>query len=56
MLLHDDVVTNGKAEAGAFPSGFGCEKGIEYFFFDVGWNACSIVADSDLNAVAEVFR
>src|SRR6476619_1134351 len=56
MLLDDDVVSDGKAEAGAFSGWFGCEEGIEHFLLNLGRNADAIVANRNRHAVAEVLR
>ena len=56
MLLHDDVVSDGQAKAGALSGGFGREEGIEHLLLHFGRNAGAVVANSDLNAVAEVLR
>jgi hypothetical protein len=32
MLLDDDIVTDGEAEAGAFSGWLGCEEGVETSF------------------------
>ena len=55
MLLDDDVMTDGEAEAGAFSGWLGCEEGIEHLFPDLGWNASAIVADRNLYLIAEWF-
>ena len=54
MLLDDDVVTDGEAEAGALAGWLGCEEGIEHLFPDLGRNASAIVTDRDLYSIAEV--
>ena len=56
MLLHDDVVSDGQAKASALASRFCCEEGIEHLFPDLGRNARAVVANPDLNFVAEVLR
>src|ERR1700745_2752302 len=56
MLLHDDVMSDGQAEAGPLSGGFGREKGIEHLFPHLGRNAGAVVANRDLYAVAEVLR
>ena len=56
MLLHDDVVSDGQAKASALASGLCREEGIEHLFPYVGRNAHAVVANPDLNFVAEVFR
>src|SRR5215813_15300142 len=56
MLLDNDVVTNGQAEASALSGGFSREEGIEHLFPDLGRHTCAVVAYPDLYAVAEVLR
>ena len=53
MLLDDDVVTEGKPEARAFTRWLGGEERIEYLFSHIGRHAGAIVANTDLDAVAE---
>ena len=54
MLLHDDVVSDGQAKASALSSGFCCEKWIEHLFPYFGRDARAIVANPNLNFLAEV--
>jgi hypothetical protein len=54
MLLHDDVVSDGQAKASALASRFCREEGIEHLFLYLRWNAGAVVANPDLNLVAEV--
>src|SRR5690348_2807048 len=56
MLPDDDVVTDGKTQAGAFPSRLRRKEGIEHLFLHVRLNPGAIVADFDFNAVAKAFR
>ena len=56
MLLHDDVVTDGQAEASALPGRLGREEGIEHLLLHLGRNAGAVVANPDLDVVAEVLR
>ena len=56
MLLHDDVVSDGKAKTGALASGFCRKERIEHLFLHLGRNAGAVVAYPNLNFVAEVFR
>ena len=56
MLLDDDVMTYGKAEAGAFTGWLGRKKWIEHLFLHVRLNPGAIVADPDLHTVAKIFR
>src|SRR5215471_4458451 len=53
MLLDDDVVTDGEAKAGAFPSWLGRKKWIEHLLPDLWRNTGAVVADADLHTVAE---
>ena len=54
MLLHDDVMTNGKAKARAFSGRLGREEWVEYFFLHIGRNASAVVANADFHAIAAV--
>src|SRR5215471_9757467 len=54
MLLHDDVVSDGQAEASTLTSRLCREEGIEHLVPDLGRNAGAVVANRDLYAVAEV--
>lgn len=54
MLLHDDVVTDGEAEAGAFAGGLGGEEGIEDFGAYFRWDARAVVAEADLDGIAMI--
>ena len=54
MLLHDDVVSDRQAKAGALSGGLGREERIEHLFLHLGRNAGAVVANPDLHAVAEV--
>jgi len=54
MLLDDDIVTDGEAEAGALAGRLGCEEGVEHLFPDLGRNAGTVVADRNLYSIAEV--
>src|SRR5580700_2782408 len=56
MLFHDDVMTDGEAESGAFACRLGGEERIEHLGFYFRWDAGAIVANPDLDAVTEVFR
>jgi hypothetical protein len=55
MLLDDDIVTDGEAEAGALVGWLGCEEGVEHLFPDLRRNAGTIIADRYLYSIAEVF-
>ena len=54
MLLHDDVVAEREAEAGPFAGGLGREERIEHLRLHLGRDAGAVVANPDLDAVAEV--
>src|SRR5262245_34903641 len=54
MLLHDDVVTDGEAEAGPFSCGFRREEGIEHLLFHVRRNAGAIVANCYLDTITQI--
>src|SRR5215471_3541429 len=54
MLLDDDVVTDGEAEAGSFSSGFRGEERVEHFFFHVRRNAAAVVANCYLDTIAQI--
>ena len=56
MLFNDNVVTDGKAEPGAFSGGLRCEKRIKHFFLHLRRNAHAIVTDPDFHAIAKAFR
>ena len=47
MLLHDDVVADGEAKAGAFSARLGREEWVEYLFFHVRRDAGAIVAEGE---------
>src|SRR5262245_12397623 len=55
MLLDDNVVADGEAEAGSFPSGLRRKERIEHLFFHVGRNAGAVVANSNLHTIAKAF-
>src|SRR6516164_2285171 len=55
MLLHDDVVTDGKAKPGAFSGRFGSEERGEQLLLHLRRNTRAVVADTDLHPVAEIF-
>src|SRR6516164_9820544 len=54
MLLHDDVVGDRQAKASTLARGFCCEEGVEHLFPYFGRNAEAVVANPDLNLVAQV--
>ena len=56
MLFHDDVVAERQAEAGSFAGRLGREERIEHLLLHLGRNAGAVVADPDLDPVAEVLR
>ena len=55
MLLHNNVVADLEPESSAFSSRFRCKERIEHFLSHLSWNACTVVADSDLHPIAKVF-
>src|SRR6516164_1771711 len=54
MLLDDDVVSDGEAEASSLSGRLCREEGIEHLFPYLGWNAGAVVTHSDLNFIAKV--
>jgi len=56
VLLYDDVVTDGKAQTGAFSGRLRRKKRIENLFLHVRLNPGAVIADPDLHAVVEVLR
>ena len=56
VLFHDDVVAERKAEPRAFAGRLGGEERVEHLRLHLVGNAGSVVADRDLDAVAEVAR
>src|ERR1700737_3853324 len=54
MLLDDNVVTQRETKTGSLAGWFGREERIEHFFPHFGRNAAAVVANRDLDAVAEV--
>ena len=56
MLLHDYVVSDGQAEAGAFAGRLRRKEGIEHLLPDFDPNARAVVPNPDLYAVAKVLR
>ena len=53
VLLHDNVVTEGKPEPCPLTGRLGREKRIEHLFLHIGRNAGAVVANADLDAVAQ---
>src|SRR5579871_511741 len=56
MLLDNNVMRHRKAESCSFPGRFGGEEGIEHLLSYFGRNPAAIVANSDFDCPAEVFR
>src|SRR5262249_31693758 len=56
MLLDDDVVSDGQAEAGTLSRRLRCEEGIEHLLLYLGRNADAVITDPDLYEVTEVLR
>jgi hypothetical protein len=54
MLLDNDVVADGKAEAGSFPSGLCRKERIEHLFFHFRWNTGAVVPNPDFHTVPKV--
>jgi hypothetical protein len=54
MLLDDDVVTNREPKPGALAGRFRRKKWIKHLIFHVSRNTAAIVANPNLNVVAEV--
>src|ERR1700733_2138921 len=54
MLLHNDVVTDGKTEPSSFPGRLGRKERVEQLFLNLRRNTGAIVANSDFDAVTEV--
>jgi hypothetical protein len=54
VLLDDDVMTDGQAQSGSFTGGLGCKERIEHLLLHLGRHAGAVVADPDLDAVAEI--
>ena len=55
MLLHDDVVTERKAETGPFTGGLRRKEGVEQLVSYLSRDAGAVVPYPDLHAVTEVF-
>src|SRR5215475_11796312 len=55
MLLDNDVVTDGQAEASTLSGWFSREEGIEQLLPLLGWNTCAVVTYPNLYRVAQVF-
>src|SRR5262245_49382650 len=53
MLFHDNVVSDGQAKPGALSWRLRCEEGIEHLFPNFMRNAAAVVANSDIDFVAE---
>src|SRR5262245_35174694 len=56
MLLHHDVVAQRKAQARALAGGLRGEEGREHLVLDLVRDADAVVADPDLDLVAEIAR
>ena len=54
MLLDDDVVTDGQAQPSPFTGRLGRKEGIEQLFLRLRWDTGAVVADPNLDAVAEM--
>jgi len=53
MLLDYDIVTDGKAKAGALPGRLGCEERVEHLLLHLRWNAGAVVADPDFHLIVK---
>ena len=56
MLLDDDVVTDGKPQASPFSGRFCREEWIKHLLFHLSRNTAAVVADPNLNVIAEILR
>src|SRR3974390_2288850 len=54
MLLHDDVVTDGKAKPRAFSGRFSSEERREQLLLHLWQNTRAVIPDTDLHAVSEI--
>src|SRR6266404_8327517 len=55
MLFNDDAIAQREAKAGSLAGGFCRKERIEHLFLHLGRNAGAVVADSNFDAVTEVF-
>src|SRR4051812_17097226 len=55
VLFHHNVVAHRKTEAGALARGLGGEERIEHLFLDLERDASAVVANADLDAIAQAF-
>src|SRR5262245_8541227 len=55
VLLYDDVVAERKPEPRPFTGRLGGEKRVENLLLHLGQHAGTVVADADLDAVAQIF-
>jgi hypothetical protein len=55
MLLHNDVVTDGKTEPSSFPGRLGRKERVEQLFLNPMRNTGAIVAYADFDPVTEIF-
>src|SRR5437763_15904625 len=54
VLLRDDVPADRQAEPGAFAGRLCCEERLKQFAPDLGRDAGAVVADADLDRLAEI--
>jgi len=54
MLLDDDIVTDGEAQAGAFAGWFGRKERIEHLVLHLGRDTGAVITNPDLHAIAQV--
>src|SRR5437016_12595696 len=55
MLLDDDVVADGEAEARAFAGGLRRKERIEHLFLHVRRDAGAVIANPDFHTIAKAF-
>ena len=56
MLLGDDVPADRQAEPGALAGRLCRKERLKQFVPDLGWDAGAVVADADLDCLAEIAR
>ena len=56
MLLHDDIVTDGKSEPGSFSGRLRCKEWVEYLFFYFPWNSRAVIPNPDFHTIAKASR
>src|SRR5262245_39893304 len=53
MLLHDDIVTDGKPKPGSFSGRLRCEERVEHLFFCFRWDTGAVIPNPDFHTIAE---